>query len=239
MSDAVDQRLAALGAEHDLPGGATARLRALLEAVAAAPASLTSVRAPARAVDVHVADSLSALTLSEVRAATRIADLGSGGGFPGLPLAFALPDADVALVESVTRKSEFLRGVVAELEVANARVVPDRVEEWAAARGTQDVVCARALAPLSTLVEYAAPLLRVGGVLVAWKGRVDGVEEADGASAATAVGMTLRRVASTEPFAAAGERRLYVYESLSSVPKQYPRRPGMARKRPLRASGRG
>lgn len=239
MTDAVDQRLAMLRAEHHLPDGACARLRTLLEAVASAPVSLTSVRDPVHAVDAHVADSLSALALPEVRAARRIADLGSGGGFPGLPLALALPAAEVALVESVTRKSEFLRRVVAELAVVNARVVPDRVEEWAAARGTQDLVCARALAPLSTLVEYAAPLLRVGGVLVAWKGRVDDAEEADGAAAATAVGMALRRVSPAAPFVGAGERRLYLYESLSSAPNHFPRRPGMARKRPLRASVRG
>lgn len=237
MNDRVDQRLEALCAEHDLPSSVAPRLRELLQAVFAAPVSLTSIRDPAVAVDVHVADSLTALALPELRAAARIADLGSGGGFPGVPLALALPSAHVSLVESVGRKSEFLRRATADLE--NVAVVPERVEEWAVGRATQDIVCARALAALSTLVEYAAPLLRVGGVLVAWKGAVEAAEEADASAAADAVGMTLRRIVPVPPFPGATTRTLYVYESVSLAPNRFPRRAGMARKRPLRASGPG
>jgi len=234
VSDPVDQRLVELCAEHQLPAATAIGLRSLLTAVAAAPLSLTSVRDPARAVEVHVADSLSALAVPELRAARRIADLGSGGGFPGVPLALALPNAKVTLVESVTRKARFLTRVTADLGLVNTTVLPERVEAWAAGRATQDVVCARALAPLNVLVEYAAPLLRVGGILVAWKGRVGDQEQAAGDAAAPLVGMARRAVVrSSVSRDMSDARTLYVYESLSLAPNEYPRRPGMGRKRPL------
>jgi 16S rRNA (guanine527-N7)-methyltransferase len=99
-----------------------------------------------------------------------------------------------------------------------------------------ELVTARALAPLSVLVEYAAPLLRVGGTLVAWKGRRDPEEEADGAAAASALGMGELDVRPVAPFLAAGGRHLYLSSKVSATPANYPRRAGMARKRPLRAS---
>ena len=104
MSAEVAARLGRLASRYELPAGAEGQLAALLELVAGEPAAITAVRDPAEGVDVHVADSLVALDLPAVRAARRIADLGSGGGFPGLALAIALPAAHVALVESVGRK---------------------------------------------------------------------------------------------------------------------------------------
>ncbi len=200
--------------------------------------AVTTAREPARAVDVHVADSLVALELDEVRAAGSIADLGSGGGFPGLALAAALPAAHVALVESVGKKCAFLERTVAVAEIDNASVVRARVEEWSGGIGAQDLVTARALAPLPTLVEYTAPLLREGGSLVAWKGRPAAQEEADGSAAAGLLGLEPRGFRAAAPYSGSGERRLYVYLKVRPTPPGYPRRAGMARKRPLRASSR-
>ena len=226
-----------LQARYELPATAPERFALLLELVSAAPVSLTSVREPERAAEVHVADSLSGLEATPVREARAIADLGSGGGFPGLVLAIALPDATVTLVESAGKKAAFLERAGEELGLANVRVVAERVEEWAGGRGSQDVVTARALAPLAVLLEYAAPPLRVGGTLVAWKGRRDAAEEEGGAAAAGALGMTPPAPLRVQPFAEAGERHLYLSSKVSSTPNRYPRRPGMARKRPLGASG--
>ncbi len=232
MSDGVDDRLDALVERHGLAAGAGRRLRLLLDLVADAPISLSAVRDLPTAADVHAADSLSALALPEILAARTLADLGSGGGFPGLPLALALPGTTVTLIESSSKKCAFLRDAGSRLGLDNVRVVDARVEEWAQGRGTQDVVCARAVAPLGVLVEYAAPLLVLGGHLVAWKAN-PGVEELRGAAkAAPLVGMAPTRVVAARPFSDA-RRSLYIYQSLSSAPKHYPRRPGMARKRPL------
>ena len=183
-----------------------------------------------------MADSLSGLELDTVRIAGQMADLGAGAGFPGLVLAAALPAAHVALVESVGRKCEWLRRAIETMGLPNADVVNARAEDWPAGRGANDLVTARALAPLNVLVEYAAPLLREGGALVAWKGRRDAAEEGDGAAAAAALGMELRDVRRVQPFAGARDRHLHLYLKVRPTPNGYPRRPGMARKRPLRAS---
>jgi 16S rRNA (guanine527-N7)-methyltransferase len=232
----VRRRLCELSERYALPEGAVERLERLLELVAAEPASITSVREPERGVDVHIADSLVALERDEVRSARRLADLGAGGGFPGLPLAIALPEARVALVESVARKCTFLEGAARALGLENPDVVNARAEAWPAGLGAHDAVTARAVAPLPVLLEYAAPLLRTDGALVAWKTALDRSEEADAAAAATALGMSPPAAAQVEPFAGAGDRYLYLSSKVGSTPKEYPRRPGMARKRPLGVS---
>jgi 16S rRNA (guanine527-N7)-methyltransferase len=233
---AVDVRLAALSARFALPGRAVERLGLLLELVAAEPASITAVRDPVEGVDVHVADSLVALDLEVVREAERIADVGSGAGFPGLVLAIALPQARVVLVESVRRKAAFLERAVVALGLANVAVVSARVESWAAGLAGHDLVAARAVAPLGVLVEYAAPLLRKGGTLVAWKGRLDVTEAEDAVAAADALGMSSPRGVAVEPFAGSLDRHLYLSSKVGPTPPGYPRRPGMARKHPFRVS---
>ena len=226
--DQLAQRYALDAAAVD----ALRRLLALIDADASAP---TAVRDPAAAVDTHVADALVALDLTRVRDARRIADLGSGAGFPGLVLAAALPAARVALVEANRRKAAFLDGAVEEMGLANVEVVPERAEAWTAGLGTCDVVAARAVAPLAVLVEYAAPLLVDRGTLVAWKGRRDPAEEVDGSAAATATGLELAEVRPVRPWDGAEHLHLHLYVKVASTPNRFPRRPGMASKRPLRA----
>jgi 16S rRNA (guanine527-N7)-methyltransferase len=232
----VDDRLAELAARWELPAAAPGQLKTILEAVAAEPTSITTIRDPAQGVDVHVADSLAGLEVAALRAASRIADLGSGGGFPGLALAAALPAAHVTLVESVGKKCDFLGRAAVAAGLTNVEVVQARAEAWPAGLGTQDVITARALAPLNVLAEYAAPLLVAGGSLVAWKGYADPSEAADGIAAASQVGLKPQPPQPVEPFAGADARHLYVYLKVSPTPARYPRREGMARKRPLRAS---
>ena len=231
----VHDRLADLVAQYQLPSRASEQFAALLDLVASEPSSVTSVRDPMQGVDVHIADSLVALELDVMRRAERLADLGSGAGFPGLALAIALPDLNVALVESVTRKCAFLERAAACLELGNVHVVAERVETWREGLASRDVVTARALAPLAVILEYAAPLLTVGGSLVAWKGRILD-EKADANAAAATLGMSEPAARTVEPFPHAGERALYVSSKVRTTPPQFPRREGMARKRPLRAS---
>jgi 16S rRNA (guanine527-N7)-methyltransferase len=230
-----NKELVSLAARYGLPDSASTRMGALLDALAADPHAPTTVRVPAEAVNVHVADSLVALALPDVRTAGRIADLGAGAGFPGLPLAIALPSAVVALVESNARKCEFIRAAAAEAGSTNVEVVAERAESWRSGVGAQDVVTARALAPLAVLAEYAAPLLREGGALVAWKGRRDEREERDAAAAAGVLGLVIEEVRSVRPYPAVEHRHLYLVRKVGPTPDRFPRRPGMARKRPLGA----
>jgi 16S rRNA (guanine527-N7)-methyltransferase len=238
MTRRVEKRLRQLTERWALPEGAEQRLSRILDLVQREPSSITAVRDPAHGVDRHIADSLAGLQLAPMRTAARIADLGAGGGFPGLVLAVALPGTQVTLVESVRKKCEFLLSVVDDLELRNVAVVTARAEAWPEGSGSQDVVTARALAPLNVLVEYAAPLLREGGSLVAWKGKRDLSEEADGLHAAEILGLAADPVSpyAAETFSGADARHLYVYLKVRATPSKYPRREGMARKRPLRSS---
>jgi len=224
-------RLGEIVERHGLAPDRARRLAGLLELVRDDPAAPTTVSEPRRAVDVHVADSLAGLDLVEIRSARTIADVGAGAGFPGLPLAIALPAAHVWLVESASRKCAFLERAVAAARVDNAQVACARVEEWPVR--DLDAVCVRAVAPLVVLVEYAAPVLRLGGHLVAWKGRRDAAEERAAAAAAAVLGLDAVQVAEVQPFPEVDHRTLHLYSKASGTPPQFPRRAGMARKRPL------
>jgi len=237
MADRAELRLAELAERWELPGEAPQQLRRILALVEAEPTSITTVRDPAQGVDVHVADSLAGLAVSELRSAVNVADLGAGGGFPGLALAVALPGATVTLVESVGKKTDFLRRTADAVGLRNVEVVTARAEGWAEGLGAQDVVTARALAPLNVLAEYAAPLLEEGGRLVAWKGRRDPSEERDGLHAAEVLGLEPLDPIPAETFPGADDRHLYVYLKVRETPARFPRREGMARKRPLQPSG--
>jgi 16S rRNA (guanine527-N7)-methyltransferase len=235
----VAQRLDGLAARYALPPAAAAQLLTLLELLSEEPIALTTVRAPLTGADVHVADSLVAVELEEVRAARVVADLGAGGGFPGFALAVALPEATVSLVESVRKKCAFLRRAAEHARLPNVEVVCERAEGWEAGLGRADLVTARALAPLPVVLEYAAPLLRMGGNVVAWKGKRDPLEEAAGAAAARLLGLSDPRAIRVRPFAGAGERFLHLSSKVSATPPEYPRRVGLARKRALGPSTRG
>ena len=226
-------RLQELGRRYGVPPAGIAALDAILELQATDPAASTTVRAPEQAVDRHVADSLVAVDLPAVRAARRIADLGSGAGGPGLALAAALPDARVALVESAIRHCRYLDRALAAGRLENAEVVHARAEDWSDGLGAHDVVTARALAALPVLCEYAAPLLADGGVLVAWKGGVDPAEAEAGAAAGAIVGLEPVEVRDVDPYPEAERRTLHVFRKVAPTPTRFPRRAGMAVKRPL------
>jgi 16S rRNA (guanine527-N7)-methyltransferase len=231
----VAERLQALGERYGLSERALDQLERLMAALAAEPDPPTTIRDPLAVVDQHLADSLSGLELDQLRSADRIADLGSGAGFPGLPLAIALPDARVDLVESAARKCEVIGRLIDAAGIANARALPLRAEELAAGEGREAyaAVTARALAPLAVLVEYAAPLLRPAGALVAWKGEPDRSEVEAGRAAADIVGLAPGAVRPVSPYEGSLSLNLYLYLKDRSTPNQFPRRPGMASKRPL------
>lgn len=232
----LQQRLVELVTAFGLPEGSRRPLRTLLDAIEHDPTAPTTVTDPGAAVEAHIADSLDGLRVDVVRAARSVADIGAGAGFPGLVLAIALPEAEVRLVDSVGKKCAFVRRTAAAAGLANVQAVHARVEEWPEGIDRHDLVTARAVAALPVLVEYAAPLLRLDGHLVAWKGARDPDEEADGAAAAAAVGLEHVDTVEIPPRDGAEHRHLYVYVKVSFTPAKFPRRPGMARKRPISAS---
>jgi 16S rRNA (guanine527-N7)-methyltransferase len=188
---------------------------------------------------VHVADSLSGLVVPDLSEAGRIADVGAGAGFPGLVLAAAMPSAEVDLIESIGRKCEFMRRALDVAGIENARVICDRAEAWASepppggGREAYDAVTARAVGRVATLAELASPLLRPGGILVAWKGRRDADEEAELKRAAPRLAMEPLEVLAVGPFAGSRHRHLHTMRKSGPTPDDLPRRPGMAKKRPF------
>ena len=197
----------------------------------------TTVRDPARGgrrPRRRLARRRSTSTRSARRAA--IADLGAGAGFPGLVAGRgAARSAASSLVESVGTKCAFMRARRSRRAgLANAEVVCARAEEWRDGIGADDVVTARALAPLAVLVEYAAPLLRAAARSSPGRAAATPAEEArrrrrGGATWAS----SSAEVRAVRPFPGAEHRHLYLYSKVAATPDRYPRRPGMARKRPL------
>jgi 16S rRNA (guanine527-N7)-methyltransferase len=216
-------------------------LTALVEVLTTDPRAPSSVRDPADAWRVHVADSLSGLEFGPLAAARRIADVGAGAGLPGLVLAAALPDARVDLIESIGRKCEFARAAIARTGIDGARVVCERSEAWATepppagGRESYDAVTARAVGRLATIAELASPLLGEAGVLVAWKGRRDADEEAELARAADRLAMQPIEIRAVGPYAGSRHRHLHLLRKRGPTPADLPRRPGMAKKRPFGA----
>ena len=231
--DPVDDRVAALAERYELPDEAAPRLVAFHRLLVEDPLAPTAVRDPLKAIDDHLADSLVGLEIDLVRAAGTIADLGSGAGLPGLPLAIALPAASVALVDSLAKRCVFLERAVSVSEATNARVVNARAETWPDGLAAFDVITARALAPLPVVVEYAAPLLTVGGTLVAWRGRRNPRDESAGDRAAAQLGLEPVEIRHMRPFPTAEHRHLHLMSKVTETPSGFPRRPGMATKRPL------
>lgn len=218
---------------YDLDERQRSQLTALLRGLAADERAPTTVREPGRAIDVHLADSLSALELGVLPAAGKIADLGSGAGFPGLAVAIARPESELALVEAQARKCAFVEDLRASAQIANARAVCARAEEWAQGVAANDVVLARALAAQVVVLEYAAPLLRLGGTLIDWRGRRDSAAERAAERAAVQLGLERVEIRHVRPYTGARDHHLHLYVKARETPGRFPRRAGMAQKRPL------
>lgn len=213
---------------------ARAALETVLELLAEERSSVSSVTDPKRAWKVHVADSLTGLEFEYLRSASRIADIGSGAGFPGLAIAAALPDSQVDLIESVGRKCDFICRAAGTAGIANAHVINARSEDLAAgeARESYAAVTARAVGRLSTLAELASPLLEENGVLVAWKGKRDPDEESQLTRAAESLAMHPEQILHVGPYAGSTHRHLHLIRKFGPTPENLPRRAGIAKKRP-------
>lgn len=197
----------------------------------------TAVRTAKEARDIHVADSLAGLEIPAIQSAKSIVDIGSGAGFPGLVLAVALPGTKITLVDSVRKKMEAAARFAKELELDNVECVWGRAEEIAAVgsphREAYDVVTARALAQLAVLLEYSAPLLRKDGHLVAWKGSPERSELASADAAAELLAFSSGELSATQPFKHSRARHFYVAQKTAPTDPRFPRRAGVALKRPL------
>lgn len=233
LSTDLQGRLAELCRAHGLDERVREGLARILNELAADDHAPTTVRVPEEALERHLADSLVGLEIPQLATARTVADIGSGAGFPGLPLALALPSTRMFLVESIARKCTFLRRMKVALAADNVEVVCRRVEEWRDGTGACEAVVARALAYPPVVLEYAAPLLAPEGILVDWRGRVAEAEAAAALTAAEQLGLAQIDRRDVEPYSGASGLTLYVYQKVRTTPELFPRRPGTARRRPL------
>jgi 16S rRNA (guanine527-N7)-methyltransferase len=197
--------------------------------------NLTAITDPEEILFKHFLDSASILTVYESLQA-RMMDIGAGAGFPGIPLKILRPEWHVVLVEATGKKVTFLRHMIEVLELSDTEAVQGRAEELArqqAYRASFDLVTARAVASLSTLLEYAAPYCRVGGQIILPKKGDMAEELAQGKLAAKQLGAVLRTdKAVTLPGLDDG-RRLLVWEQVKVCPEQFPRSGSAMAKKPL------
>lgn len=183
----------------------------------------------------HILDSLTPLLLPYFEEGSRVLDLGSGAGFPGIPLKLFRPGVDMTLMDSLSKRVRFLDGVISALDLEGTRAIHGRAEE-AGREGTHreayDLVLSRAVAPLPTLVEYCLPFVKVGGVFIAMKGEAGPEEEAQSQNAIKTLGGVLEdRLDFDLPDGSA--RSLVPVKKLKSTPKKYPRAGGKPRSKPL------
>jgi 16S rRNA (guanine527-N7)-methyltransferase len=212
-----------------------ARLAQLGDLTLGAQFNVTGAKDPREIERFHFLDSLALLGLPAVAASSRLADAGSGAGFPALVLALALPELEVTAIESQRKKCQHIERVASLLGLTNVLVRCARIEELgqANARNYYDAVVSRALAPLPVVAEYSLPLLRVGGTMIAMKGAISNQELSQAKDALAILGAGELEAFELHPFAEAYNRWVYMAAKLRATPEEYPRRVGVPSKRPL------
>ena len=200
--------------------------------------NLTSTRDRDTVYRRHFVESLALLRVLQERDLVRspAIDVGSGAGFPGLPIKIARPDVDLTLVEATGKKARFLESIVAELGLAAVTVVDARAEELAhypVHRGAFRLALARTLAPLPVLLELTLPFLSMEGVLAAPKGGAAQRELRESANALAELGGAIEAAPPMELAMDGPQQTVIIVRKTGPTPERYPRRPGMPSKRPL------
>ncbi len=198
--------------------------------------NLTAIRDPQEIHTKHFLDSLTCLLAMRETPPGKLIDIGTGAGFPGIPLKILLPSIHLTLVESVGKKAEFCRHVVNILNMSGVEVVQERAEvlgQDPQFRERYDWAVARAVAILPVLAEYLLPLVRVGGRMLAMKGESGPAEAHTGEHALRVLGGHLRQLLPVTLPGVAEERYLVVIDKVAATPSTYPRNVGVPAKRPL------
>jgi 16S rRNA (guanine527-N7)-methyltransferase len=198
--------------------------------------NLTAIREVEGVRTKHFLDSLSCLLVMGGASPARLVDIGTGAGFPGIPLKLVFPAMQLTLVDSVGKKTEFCRHMVEVLELDRVEVLTARAEELGlqkSHRESYDWGIGRAVAALPVLVEYLLPLLKVGGSMLAQKGESGPAEAHAAGRAIQVLGGSLRLVQKLNLPGIGEDRYLVVVDKTAATPPGYPRRVGLAAKKPL------
>jgi 16S rRNA (guanine527-N7)-methyltransferase len=200
--------------------------------------NLTSITDDSSILRLHFIDSMLPLRLIKEKSigATTLIDVGTGAGFPGIPIKIALKNIDVTLLDSVAKKVNFCNELINKLELTNIRAIHARSEDFAHQpehRERYDIVIARAVAPLQTLVEYLLPLTKIGGVCIAMKASSAETETEQARNAIQILGGKLNTIETVSLPDLPDKRALVLIDKISPTPAKYPRPAGAPRKSPL------
>lgn len=185
----------------------------------------------------NIMDSVVALNLEEIRTAKSILDIGTGGGFPLLPLAICLPEAQCTGLDSTQKKLDAIGRIAQTLDLQNLDLLYGRAEELGHdpdLRESFDVVTARAVAPLNVLLEYAAPFTKVGGCIVAWKSLNLAKELEESLLPRAEFSCHLEGKHEYDLGGDWGKRQLLIFKKTSPLSEKYPRDTGIPKKEPLK-----
>ena len=196
--------------------------------------NLTAITDPDGIAVKHFADSISVLTAAEMPKGAKVLDVGTGAGFPGIPLLIMRPDLDLTMIDSTAKKLKYVENTVNELGLI-ATTLHTRAEEAGQSKEYRekfDFVCSRAVAALNVLCEYCLPFVRQNGLFIAMKG-AKAQEEIDGAKAA--IKLLGGKIIAEKSFSLSdgGERTLVVIKKISHTPTKYPRKAPKPSKEPL------
>lgn len=236
LADMILESASAMGI--DMTEGQAAQFARYHELLIEANAKFNLTRVPdelREAVDRNYLDCISPLAHDFPADVRTLVDVGSGAGFPGIPLSIMLPDVHVVLIDALDKRVKFLQSVIDELHL-NAEAIHARAEDAAKRadlREQFDIATARAVAATNLLAEYLLPFVKVGGRMLALKGPSLDEELAEAAYAFEILGGRVERVASAEIPGRDWSHRLAYIEKVTPTPAKYPRKPGMPEKKPL------
>ena len=202
--------------------------------------NLTAIKSPEQVRTKHYLDSLSCMCVMRDSELNRVIDIGTGAGFPGLPLKIINPSMALTLVESVGKKADFCRHIVKLLALEEVTIMQTRAERVGQSpehRGQYDWAISRAVAKLPILAEYMLPMVQIGGTMLAMKGESAHAEAQSAEYAINVLGGHLRQVVPVILPGVAEERYLVVIDKVAATPMKYPRRVGIPGKRPLKSAG--
>ena len=196
--------------------------------------NLTAITEESEVYNKHFLDSLFILFSNKISGKRTLCDVGSGAGFPSIPLAIVNSDVEVTIIDALNKRIRFLNELIENLNLDNACALHERAEDYAKKkREAFDIVTARAVARLNILAELCLPLTKLGGYFIAMKGKASGEELEEAKAAITVLGGIVEDVISLKLPDNAGERELIIIKKIKATPAKYPRQFAKIKEKPL------
>jgi len=196
--------------------------------------NLTAILEPKEMILKHFIDSIT--ILGDIKENAKIVDIGTGAGFPGIPIKIVRPDTEIVLLDSLNKRINFLNNVIEELKLEKIKTIHSRAEDFGANnqnREAFDVAVSRAVAPMNVLLEYLLSTVKVGGICICMKGPEIDEEIEESKNAAKILGGKIEKIQKIELVNSGNQRTLINVKKINITPNKYPRNAGTPSKKPL------